>query len=87
MTGLAAISVDKLGRKPLLLMSGLGCSLSVICVGVFFYLDENKKCLYDRDIQSPIIFNQSMIFFQRTYLHWWTYIFVQQDFCKMFLLF
>ena len=62
MTGLAAISVDKLGRKPLLLMSGLGCSLSVICVGVFFYLDENKKCLYDRDIQSPIIFNQSMIF-------------------------
>ena len=61
MTGLAAISVDKLGRKPLLLMSGLGCSLSVICVGVFFYLDENKKCLYDREIQSPLIFNQSMI--------------------------
>jgi len=62
MTGLAAISVDKLGRKPLLLMSGLGCSLSVICVGVFFYLDENKKCLYDRDIQSPIIFNQSITY-------------------------
>ena len=69
MTGLAAISVDKLGRKPLLLMSGLGCSLSVICVGVFFYLDENKKCHNDREIQSPIIFNQSMIFFQSTYVY------------------
>ena len=59
MTGLAAISVDKLGRKPLLLLSGLGCSLSVICVGIFFYLDENKKCVYDTEIQAPLIFNQS----------------------------
>ena len=65
MTGIAAISVDKLGRKPLLLLSGLGCSLSVICVGIFFYLDENKKCLYDREIQSPLIFNQSMICFPK----------------------
>jgi len=58
-TGLAAISVDKLGRKPLLLLSGLGCSLSVIAVGVFFYLDENKKCVYDTEIQAPLVFNQN----------------------------
>ena len=59
MTGLTAISVDRLGRKPLLLLSGIGCSFSVIVVGIFFYLDENKRCIYDTEMQAPLIFKQS----------------------------
>ena len=61
MTGVAAISVDKFGRKPLLLLSGLGSCLSIITLGVFFYLDENKMCIYDAEIQTPLVFNQSKL--------------------------
>ena len=61
MTGVAAICVDKFGRKPLLLLSGLGTVVSLLGLGVFFFLDENKKCVSDAEIQPPLIFNQSKI--------------------------
>ena len=61
MTGVAAIFVDKFGRKPLLLLSGLGTCLSLFALGVFFYLDENKRCVSEAEIQPPLIFNQSKI--------------------------
>ena len=62
MTGVAAMSVDKFGRKPLLFLSGLGSCLSIIALGVFFYLDENKMCVYDTEIQAPLISNQSKLY-------------------------
>ena len=61
MTVVAAICVDKFGRKPLLLLSGLGTCLSLFTLGVFFFLDENKKDISDVEIQLPLIFNQSKI--------------------------
>ena len=62
MTGAAAICVDKFGRKPLLLFSGLGSCISIFALGVFCYLDENKNCVSNAASQSPLIFNQSKIF-------------------------
>ena len=62
MTGVAAIFVDKFGRKPLLLLSGLGTCVSLFALGVFFFLDENKRCVSEAEIQPPLIFNQSKIF-------------------------
>jgi len=56
----AAIVVDKFGRKPLLLFSGLGTCLSLFALGVFFFLDENKKGISHAEIQPPLIFNQSV---------------------------
>ena len=61
MTIVAAICVDKFGRKPLLLLSGLGTCLSLFALGVFFFLDENKKDITDADIPPPLIFNQGKI--------------------------
>ena len=62
MTGVAAIFVDKFGRKPLILLSGLGTCVSLFTLGVFFFLDENKRCVYEAGIQPPLIFKQSKIF-------------------------
>lgn len=62
MTLVAAICVDKFGRKPLLLLSGLGTCLSLFALGVFFFLDENKNYVSDADIQPPLIFNQGKDF-------------------------
>ena len=62
MTGVAAILVDKFGRKPLILLSGLGTCVSLFALGVFFFLDENKWCVSEAEIQPPLIFNQSKIF-------------------------
>ena len=61
MTVVAAICVDKFGRKPLLLFSGLGTCLSPFALGVFFFLDENKKGISHAEIQPPLIFNQCKI--------------------------
>ena len=61
MTLVAAICVDKFGRKPLLLLSGLGTCLSLFALGVFFFLDENKEGVSDAEIQPPLIFNQGKI--------------------------
>ena len=61
MTVVAAICVDKFGRKPLLLLSGLGTCLSLFALGVFFFFDETKKGVSDAEIQPPLIFNQSKI--------------------------
>ena len=61
MTGITVISVDKFGRKPMLLLSGLGSCLSITCLGIFFYLDENKKCVFNPiDIQAPLVYNQNI---------------------------
>ena len=62
LTGVAAISVDKFGRKPLILLSGLGTCISIVALGIYFYLDENKNCVSNTEIQPPLIFNQSKIF-------------------------
>ncbi|KAF6202771.1 hypothetical protein GE061_003173 [Apolygus lucorum] len=42
---IATFLVDKLGRKPLLLISSLGCALSMFTAGLWFFLD--KKTEYD----------------------------------------
>jgi len=60
LTGVAAISVDKFGRKPLILLSGLGTCISIVALGIYFYLDENKNCVSNTEIQPPLIFNQSI---------------------------
>ena len=62
LTGVAAISVDKFGRKPLILLSGLGTCISIVALGIYFYLDENKNCVSNTEIQPPLIFNHSKIF-------------------------
>ncbi|XP_056632913.1 facilitated trehalose transporter Tret1-like [Diorhabda sublineata] len=43
---LATILVDKLGRKKLLLTSNIGCTLSLTCIGTFFFFNQNE---YDTD--------------------------------------
>ena len=40
--GLAVVLVDKLGRKPLLSISGTLMSISIFGLGAFFYLKENQ---------------------------------------------
>ena len=40
--GLAVVLVDRLGRKPLLSISGSLMSLSIFGMGAFFYLKENQ---------------------------------------------
>ena len=39
-TGAAVVLIDKLGRKILLVASGLTMCISIIGLGVYFYLDE-----------------------------------------------
>ena len=41
--GLAVVLIDKLGRKPLLSLSGAFMSLSIFGMGTFFYLKENQN--------------------------------------------
>ena len=43
-TGIALVVVDKFGRKPLLAFSSIVMCISIIPLGVYFYLDENKNC-------------------------------------------
>ncbi len=38
--------VEKFGRKLLLIASALVMSASIVALGTFFYLDENRKCEY-----------------------------------------
>ncbi|KAK5641088.1 hypothetical protein RI129_009635 [Pyrocoelia pectoralis] len=45
---ISALLIDKLGRRPLMIISTLGCGASLICEGVYFYLDY----LGDVDISS-----------------------------------
>ena len=42
--GIVVLIVDKFGRKPLLAISSFLMCISVIPLGVFFYLDEHKNC-------------------------------------------
>ena len=42
MAVVAAVIVDKAGRKPLLMFSSTVMSCSLITLGLFFYLNENK---------------------------------------------
>ena len=46
---IATFVVDKFGRKPLLALSTFAMSISIITLGIFFYMDENKKCSYRPD--------------------------------------
>ena len=55
LTGVAAISVDKFGRKPLILLSGLGTCISIVALGIYFYLDENKNCFSSTEINFIVI--------------------------------
>ncbi|XP_031354661.1 facilitated trehalose transporter Tret1-like isoform X2 [Photinus pyralis] len=36
---ISALLIDRLGRKPLMIVSTLGCAVGLICEGVYFYLD------------------------------------------------
>ena len=42
-TGLAVVIVDKLGRKILLIISGATMCITIVVLGVYFYLDEEDK--------------------------------------------
>ncbi|XP_017782647.1 PREDICTED: facilitated trehalose transporter Tret1-like [Nicrophorus vespilloides] len=46
---LAFLIVDKLGRKPMLVISAFGCAVALISEGVYFYLQDY---LHSEDIQS-----------------------------------
>ncbi|KAF5280031.1 hypothetical protein FQR65_LT03286 [Abscondita terminalis] len=37
----AAFLVDRVGRRPLFLISSFGCAIALIAVGIYFYLKEN----------------------------------------------
>lgn len=39
-TYVSSILIDRLGRKPLLIVSSLGCSLSLIGLGIYLYLNQ-----------------------------------------------
>lgn len=43
MAGVAAGIVDKAGRKPLLMISCAGCGLSLIAIGVYFFLKDEGR--------------------------------------------
>lgn len=43
MAGVAAVIVDKAGRKPLLMVSCGGCGLSLIAIGAYFFLKDGGK--------------------------------------------
>ncbi len=45
-TGVAVLIVERVGRKILLMASGALMCVSIVALGAFFYLDENKKCEY-----------------------------------------
>ena len=62
-TGIAIAIVDKFGRKPLLTVSALTMCASILTLGVFFYLDENKKCVYESKIVPDPCTN--MVFYLR----------------------
>ncbi|KAK4299628.1 hypothetical protein Pmani_028113 [Petrolisthes manimaculis] len=40
-TILSAVLLDRVGRKPLLIISAIGSSVGMLCVGIFFYLKSN----------------------------------------------
>ncbi len=48
-TGFAVLIVERLGRKVLLMTSAVGTCISIVALGAFFYLDENKRCEYIYD--------------------------------------
>ncbi|XP_028134042.1 facilitated trehalose transporter Tret1-like [Diabrotica virgifera virgifera] len=39
---LATFMVNWFGRKPLILISTLGCAISMMCLGVYFYIKDNN---------------------------------------------
>ena len=51
-TGIAILIVDKFGRKILLVFSDAAMSVSIIALGIYFYLDENRECLYKEENSS-----------------------------------
>lgn len=46
-TGIAVLIVDKLGRKILLIVSDAVMGLSILALGVFFYLKEHTDVICD----------------------------------------
>ena len=48
---MAVVLVDRLGRKPLLSISGVLMSISIFGMGAFFYLKENQ----DEDPEDSLI--------------------------------
>ena len=54
-TVVSVFCVDRFGRKPLLLFSGICSCLSITCLGIFFYLDENKMCVFDNELPTPLV--------------------------------
>lgn len=57
---LAAVIVDKLGRKPLLIVSCVGCGLALIGESVYFYLQDISK--QDVDVISWLPTTGLMLF-------------------------
>lgn len=53
-TFVAAAVVDSMGRRPLLLMSSIGCAIFDLLAGIFFYID--KKTSIDVSDYSWIAF-------------------------------
>ena len=43
-TGIAVLVVERFGRRPLLLISDLVMSLSILALGVYFYMQDHVKC-------------------------------------------
>lgn len=40
---LAAFAVDRMGRKPMFIISALGCGVALLGEGIFFYLKDHEQ--------------------------------------------
>lgn len=61
-TYLSSVLIDRLGRKPLLIVSSLGCTFSLIGLGTYLYLNQ----LGDYDLEPynwiPLVTFSSLVF-------------------------
>lgn len=52
---IAAYFVDRLGRRPLLLISGLGCAICMFFLGLSFYFKDFHYLIYDHIRWFPVL--------------------------------
>lgn len=61
---LATQFVERVGRKPLMLTSAISCSISLFCLGLYFFLKENNYKSYQKYLFLPVT---SMFFYVVAY--------------------
>lgn len=56
--------VERVGRKPLMLLSSIFCSISLLCLGIYFFMKENNYNSYKSYSFIPVA---SMLFYVFAY--------------------